>query len=355
MKTKNYLKFKLIISGEGKFFWHKLKSYFLGESKELKNEQVIFMNIKNVPKFDFIKFDENVENKTLVEENEYLKKYSFHNLFYCYNYDNKNISLEEFRKNSFFEEFPNYLNIFKQDNILIFNITSNIYRKALNDIIAFDIQEKSLRYIMEKKYFPRTAYGIAEELFIILLLKYNKFGVDNLDFHGNNFIEVKEINNLKYPSSQPMKYIIEKNQCYLITQEKYNGPNYDILIIQNIENKIRAIFVQIGVNKTITDIEKLRKDLITNIGNYKKNLNNSFGFNIDSFYLLFIFDEETQKTFGPNRKSGAKICLDNKIDFYLYSFKDSSLKYTNDLQNYNNLTNFLPENEINEKSSIKLK
>lgn len=355
MKTQNYKKCKLIISGEGKFFSNKLRNYFLGESEKLKNEEVIFMKIQNVPKFNYFIIDEKAEKKLLLEESEYLKQYSFHSLFYCYNYDNKNISFEEFKKLVFFETFPNYLNISKEKDIIKFNLISEIYRKALNDKIEFDVQEKSLKIIMEKKYFPRTAYGIAEELLIILLLKYNKFKIPYLNFEGKNFIEVEEINNLKLAPKFVKKYNIEENKCFLITQSKYNGPNYDILIIQNIENKIRAIFVQIGVDKSKTEIQKIRTDLITNINYYKNNLQKSFNFNIDSVYLLFIFDEETQKIIPKNKLSGSKICLTNKIDFYLYSFQDYTLKKTKDLVNYNNLLLFYPVNEIFEKSETELK
>lgn len=148
---------------------------------------------------------------------------------------------------------------------------------------------------------------------------------------------------------------IQNNECYLISQKKYAGKNYDILIIQNINNKINAIFVQIGVNKTISEIQNIKTDLVLNINKYKMNLKFSFGFNIDSFYLTFIFDEETQKAINPKKLSGAKICFDNNIDFLVYSFKDCSLKKTDNLVDYNSALYFIPKYEINEKSSYKLK
>ena len=55
----------------------------------------------------------------------------------------------------------------------------------------------SLNILMNKEFFPRTAYGIDEELLIILLLKYNKFKNLYFDFKGKNFLEVEKINDLK--------------------------------------------------------------------------------------------------------------------------------------------------------------
>ena len=55
---------------------------------------------------------------------------------------------------------------------------------------------------MNRELFPKSTYGKAEELLIILLLKYNKFKILYLDFKEKNFLEVEEINNLK--DNQPL-------------------------------------------------------------------------------------------------------------------------------------------------------
>ena len=111
MNKKNYIKYKLIISGDGKFFRKKLKYHFLNEIKNLKFQQVLFMNFNKVPKFDCVLTDSNAENNFILQEEEYLKKYDFYNLFYCFNYNQKKISLEELNEIPLFETFPNYLNI----------------------------------------------------------------------------------------------------------------------------------------------------------------------------------------------------------------------------------------------------
>ena len=189
---------------------------------------------------------------------------------------------------------------------------------------------------MKKNFFPRKDYGIAEELLIILLLKYNKFNVQHMNFKEKNFIEIEEINKIKDFMQINYSYHLNNNENLLITQKNYYGQNYDLLIIQKIDNKINAIFVQIGLDKTKTEIKKIKTDLVENINEYKKGLK-AFGFNVDNFYLLFIFDEETQRSLY-NKNSGTNICFNNKIDFLVYSFQDFCLKSTINLTDYNKKT-----------------
>ena len=272
MNKKNHTKYKLIISGDGKFFRKKLKYHFLNEIKNLKFQQVLFMNFNKVPKFDSVLTDNNAENNFLLQEEEYLNKYDFYSLFYCFNYNQKKISLEELNEIPLFETFPNYLDIYIDNQLINFKITSNIYLKALNKKIAFNVEKNALKSIMEKKYFPRTSYGVAEELLIILLIKYNKFNIGYMNF--KEIIEVEEINeikNFKIIFKSKIKEL-EKQECYLITQKKYNEENYEILIIQNIDNKINAIFVQIGVDKNKNEIINIKNDLAKNVKNYKNGL-----------------------------------------------------------------------------------
>jgi hypothetical protein len=201
--NKNY--YKLIVSGEGKLFNQKIKHFFLREKEYLRTETLIFMHLNAFP--EFIKGNDNDnENENRIrfldEEKVYLKKFSFDSLFHCYNCDQKVFSPQEFRNFNYFESFPNYLNIFyKEDNIKL-SLASKIFEEALNSEISFEIQSMSLTYLMNRELFPRSTYGIAEELLIILLLKYNKLNILYFDFKEKNFLEVEEINNLK--DNQPL-------------------------------------------------------------------------------------------------------------------------------------------------------
>ena len=350
--NKNY--YKLIVSGEGKLFNQKIKHFFLREKDHLRTETLIFMHLNAFPEF-IVGNDNEKKIRILAEEEVYLKKFSFHSLFHCYNCDDKVFSPKEFRNFNFFESFPNYLNIFYTENNIKLSLASKIFEEALNSEISFEIQSMSLTYLMNRELFPRSTYGIAEELLIILLLKYNKFKILYLDFKKKNFLEVEEINKIKDNQTffNNQKIILEKNECYLITQKKYNGENYDILIIQKIDNEVNAIFIQIGVDKSEAEIQKHLTNLKDNIHQYKKGLKVRFDFDIDKFYLMYIFDEETQRTqnIGSN---GSSICLNNDIDFLVYSFQDTKIKFTTDLKNYFALQYFKPKYEVTEKTNTQL-
>ena len=93
-------------------------------------------------------------------------------------------------------------------------------------------------------------------------------------------------------------------------------------------------------------IENILKDLNDNAENYKKNIIQAFalesGIKI-KITLLFIFDLDTQKQFDFS--SGVKFCIDNKIDYYLFS-NDSDYFWTYDEQknNYVKLDSYIPRN-----------
>ena len=193
---------------------------------------------------------------------------------------------------------------------------------------------------MSRKYFPKNVYGISEELLIILLLKYNKFDIKSWIFKSENIIEVQEINKLKN------HYLVDKfagvkikDDNYMICQRKYNGENYDLLIIQSTISSKYAIFVQIGVDKTKADIQKQYQDLSLNSKKYLNCLIDFFGFNIEYITLLYIFDEDTQNGLrSPNEKSGSQLCINFGIDHLLYSFNDNALKkYNKDTKEYRSI------------------
>jgi hypothetical protein len=141
--NKNY--YKLIVSGDGKFFNQKIKHFFLREKEYLRTETLIFMHLNAFPEFINGNDNEN-ENRIrfLDEEKVYLKKFSFDSLFHCYNCDQKVFSPQEFRNFNIFESFPNYLNIFyKEDNIKL-SLASKIFEEALKSEISFETQNMSL-------------------------------------------------------------------------------------------------------------------------------------------------------------------------------------------------------------------
>lgn len=59
----------------------------------------------------------------------------------------------------------------------------------------------------------------------------------------------------------------------LLTQDNYLGPNYDLLILEPIENyNFIANFIQIGTDKSKKQIEIIEADLKENETNYKSGI-----------------------------------------------------------------------------------
>lgn len=325
---KNNNKFKLVISGEGMFFVNKIKQAFLYKFLGDTPEDLLF----------FI-FDNNLCNvieNNIDEEINYLNKYKIQELIHIISLDDKEIDNPQIILNSlnYFRDIPFYFNIYFNINsyTIQFKIENKTFRDALNKVVDYHIKKTELESIMSRNYFPRNIYGISEELLIILLLKYNKFNIKNLFFEF--IIIVKEVNNIKYGIKGKFIKKLDYFQNVLILQEKYNGENYDFLIIQSLAKYRFLIFVQVGVDKNFKEIKGHYNNLKINEKSYIVNLENYFDCKIDDIYLLYIFDEDTQKEKGPNASSGSKICQRHNINFLIYSFNDRALKsFNNDKYN----------------------
>ena len=111
--------------------------------------------------------------------------------------------------------------------------------------------------------------------------------------------------------------------------------------------KYKAFLIHIDINKTKEKIDKIQNDFKENKNNYMKSIkkfidNNKI--NIRDIELLFIFDKSHQQQLQMKDEIftlyGSKYCLDNKINFYLYSTVDNCLYYTSDLICYKIVNNF---------------
>ena len=93
-------------------------------------------------------------------------------------------------------------------------------------------------------------------------------------------------------------------------------------------NSCKAYLIQIGTNKTSSQINKIKTDLNENESNYKEGIQTF----TDWVELVFIFDKDTQIGLkNKNEYSGAQYCIEN-ILFYLFSIEDSKLYCTNDME-----------------------
>ena len=184
---------------------------------------------------------------------------------------------------------------------------------------------------------------------------YNKFNLLNLFFEEKDIKEINEIADLKESNYKgPIFQIENKENPILLLQKNFFGPNYDLLILsRDSNNQMHANFVQIGVDKNQDMIDKILKDLYDNSQYYKKNIIRAFGLESElniKITLLFIFDLDTQRKLYFT--TGAKFCIDYKIDFYLFS-NDSDYFWTYDIQANKcfKLDNYIPR-DIDLKSLI---
>ena len=282
------------------------------------------------------------------EEQKDIEKYSFLNLFFCDELDNRIVSYENFYENeNLLISIPlEYFEITKnKDKNLIFNYFHLIYKKCIKNRIRFEVKNGALNKLLKDKEFPRTFFGSCLEKKITLLLMNNKLNIENLYFEEKNIKGIYQISDLKkFPYDGPKLEVKNKENPILLIQENYFGPNYTLLIIMKYKNKYYANFVQIGVDKSKEKIENILDDLIENKNNYKKNIQNLFEIDSDDIIitLFFIFDLETQKE--KNYLNGVKICNEKKINFFLFSNDDEYLfKYDNHSNNLSKMVYFIPD------------
>ena len=330
---------KLIVSGTGKFFNQKIRNYFLNNIN--LHETIIYINnnslgfpeicnreIQNIPLyyFQFISNNEGdypqYKNKIINQEKEYLKTYNFNTLYYSLDLDKLIIPLKDFQNFDIFISLPDYFRIDYNEgnkNFIKFEISNPIFYEAIKETIEFMVKENLYQKVIIEKLLPETSCGFAEEYLISLLFKNNKF-------------KVKNFNDFKYIKKVKQIFDFQKNSIIefqnfpgnIIVLQDFNGENYDLLFIININGIDYAIFIQIGVDKNETQIIKIYNDLIENSQNYVDNLNFSYKKKIKYINLLFIFDENNQESKIPHN-CGTKICEKLKIDYLWFSLENKNL------------------------------
>ena len=177
---------------------------------------------------------------------------------------------------------------------------------------------------------------------------HNKLNINNLNFEKNNIIEIDEIAQLKEDPYNGKKFdFSNNNEDLLIVQKNFFGPNYDLLIIKKGNAGYYSDFIQIGLDKTEQQINKIVNDLESKYYIYKNNILTAFGIKSDFISISFIFDYDTQKE--KNFSDGFEICKSININFYLFSLKDCSLVELNKNKDIKILVNnYFPSFLINQ-------
>ena len=132
-------RFKIIISGEGKFFVEKIKKFFVG--RDGCKEDYILINEINK---EILKINENKpKDDAINEELIYLNNFSISDLFYCNNLNGKTLNYLQLKQLNMISVLPNYLTLKFWDTHkeIKFVIQNTIFSEALNKKIAYNIQK----------------------------------------------------------------------------------------------------------------------------------------------------------------------------------------------------------------------
>jgi hypothetical protein len=389
--NQNKTKLFLCILGDGRYINEKFYQYY---SNQITNYFAIYWNISKIdeisqknkiltlPKY-YYKYkdsiDRDIEEKIKENLSEKFKKMNLNSLLFLNKIINSTINIKNFK-----DELINlpleYLTIDKyidKNNNILLNLSFNseiyktVFDSTIHGLLKIEcLKAKTIIFKEENK----ENNGIDFEDLIIEQFWNNTF--EFINFPDNNKLIVEQIFNLKNNKSD-IRNDLNFKKPIIIRQKNFNGKYYDLLFILSINDKIYAIFIQIGLSKKGKDINIYLKNLTDNEEKYKEGIKTLINHNIDEIGFLLIFNYKHQKDLlDKNIKSeGVGFCDNNKIDFLIYKdfnlFKNvddkEPIKYfevtkktliyneinneISDISKYNNLKPLYPLNE-KEKSLI---
>ena len=351
---QNEKKIKLILSGHCQFINKKIKSFLFGTNKE-KGEIIINYNvtkgntikIKNSPPFYFKNNinDSKLEQVLLEKEIEYCKKFNIYGMYNSIINCDKKIEIKEL--DDYFCLLPIEYLFFekKENNSITFTFHNPLFQKAIKKTINNLIKEQSYDFLLKEGSEKKLLKAIFEEKLLTSLISYNKLNLENWKVNEKNLLEVEKIADFKYSKYSKTKNNLENGLPIVITQKEFTGEHYDLLILfpnKGINDTIYyiAYMIQIGLNKTDIQIEKIRNDFDDNFLNYKDGINKFVAndIRVRQLELLFIFDKSTQDNYiqgnTSSDKVGSKYCIKNNIKFYLFSAPENCLLITFDNHNF---------------------
>ena len=370
-------KIKIIICGSGIFFNEMIYNYFKGYPIGYD-----FYYINNLDSL----IDENLSKNS----NEYLqyllKKYNNNMnevIFYIILFKKVTNPISGFDDFKIIKDFPSQFHEFINDKIsnctIIKFYNENYFRMLeneiknnhLNDLIFYNL-----------KYFNNNAFkGFVEEELIINLIEIGK--IFDKKIPEQNIVIVDELIKIK---NEKTNKIFDKSLPILIKQKNYQGESFDLFLVIN---QI-ALFIQIGINKSKEDINKI---IEKNTDNILENLSKFLNIKLNSCEKVVFFEKEHQdklkeeynkifKSFEEKENSlkkkytslnkpsnimkndteyqdylqekknlsyfsstvGSEVCNILNIPYFLFSIKDFKLYFKEKLINsFENLLNYIEE------------
>lgn len=327
----------LCILGKGQYINRKLYQYLTNDNKDflgtywdtlIENELTKKNQILRLPKY-YYKYKDLMEKTNLeniVEEsiNIEFKEIKLKYFFELSKYINTSINIAEI-KNEFLNIPFQYLTIetktkINDEKLIKFNFNLDIYQKVFENSIKGLLKIENLKTKMDLyKDEKRGIDGVEFEDLIVEQLWNNTF--DYIQFPENNKLKVKEIFELK-DNTNDTRSNITLSEPIIIRQILFKGRYYDLLLIINQNGEKYAIFIQIGLNKTGTDINCYFQNLTRYNDKYIEGIKKLINYEGSELKLgfLLIFDFEHQKDLRKNKtkNEGFVFCIKNNIDFLIY-------------------------------------
>lgn len=370
----NSKKINVIFSGESIFLKKKFELFLKERNFEATIEkQILFLyyfklenknEIKTLAAFNYRKNinDKELENILLNEELEYCKKFDLYGLHFSIINNGKNLELEKLLKYIYIIPFEYLKFSINQDKSIKFEYFNPIFFKAAQKSIQSEVKEKSLEFLLKNDNKDFLINGIYEEKLLNLIISYNKLNLENMKTIENNLLEVDKIYNFKYKINKKTDKKIDNHLPIIIGQKIFTGELYDLLVLIPINDKegnilYSAYMIQIGTNKTGTQIREIKNDFDDNKKKYLTGITTFVdnGIKIENIELIFIFDTETQKNLQLKKAYpsvfGSRYCLMNGIKFYCFSYDTYKLCKTFDNRNYFKINKFGDFDRYNTKKN----
>ena len=310
---------KFIICGSGQIFNEMIYNYFKGNSLKYNFFYINNMGIKNLENYN------NNPDEYLEYLNEKYKNNLNQVIFFIILFKKLTNPITGFDDFKNIKEFPSqFYEFIKQkgnNKIIIQFYKEDVFKELENKIKYNNLNDLVFQ---DLKYFKNNSFkGFVEEELIINLIEIGKL-LSNFQICKENIITVNELINIK---NEKIINEIKVDLPILIKQLSGYGESIDIILIVN----KKAIFIQIGINKEKSDIDKVKS---INYDTLLKNVSTFLDMQLNSYEIVFIFEKEHQEQLYKDFNDISNI-VKEKREYLLMKYK--KLKPKTNLEKADNI------------------
>ena len=310
---------KFIICGSGQIFNEMIYNYFKGNSLKYNFFYINNMGIMNLENYN------NNPDEYLEYLNEKYKNNLNQVIFFIILFKKLTNPITGFDDFKNIKEFPSqFYEFIKQkgnNKIIIQFYKEDVFKELENKIKYNNLNDLVFQ---DLKYFKNNSFkGFVEEELIINLIEIGKL-LSNFQICKENIITVNELINIK---NEKIINEIKVDLPILIKQLSGYGESIDIILIVN----KKAIFIQIGINKEKSDIDKVKS---INYDTLLKNVSTFLDIQLNSYEIVFIFEKEHQEQLYKDFNDISNI-VKEKREYLLMKYK--KLKPKTNLEKADNI------------------